>query len=174
MGVRGDLQPVVEQGKEGCQVQAATEMGVKPNCRTRRKRRKRSREGQTEMAASTAASHSPVPWGVDQPFSLLLLQAAQGESSFLWGTLAVPASPQQLSLSQCLSALPSPRPVPTISRCSSSSPFEPQQLLLHNPGCLLHHSPSSPALLVERSLCLFHQHFSFLEEQQKGHHVLCC
>lgn len=44
--------------------QAATKMVVKPNCRTRRKRRKRSREGQIEMTALTAASHSPILRGV--------------------------------------------------------------------------------------------------------------
>lgn len=94
--------------------------------------------GQTEMTASTAASRSPILWGVGQPFSLQHLQAAQGESSFLWGTPAVPASPHQLSLSQCLSALPSLRPVPTRLQVLIKQPFKPQQLVVPNPGCLLH------------------------------------
>lgn len=90
------------------------------------------------MTASTAASHSPSLWGVGQPFFLLPPQAAQGGSSFVWGTPAIPASPHQLSLSQHPSALPSPRPVPIHLQEFTKQPFEPQQLVAHSPVCLLH------------------------------------
>lgn len=45
VGIQAHLHPVVEQGKEGARGQAATKMVMELNCRTGRKRRKRSLGG---------------------------------------------------------------------------------------------------------------------------------
>lgn len=124
------------------------------------------------MAAAAVASPSPILQGAGQPFSLQHPQAARGKSSHSWSL------PPGSSCSSCLSppafSLPALQPSPTqgqslpISRYSSNSPLNTSSWWSITQGTRSTRtdSPSLPAFLGERSLCLCHQHFSFLGKRE--------